>query len=343
MITKTLNMVLIGILCVVCSASDIKSGVVKNKSLYTIGLPAVILNLTTFFKDDVLSLVIAMSICVPFIVATFLYGLKIWAGGDYKLFLVILFSMPYKMLTREFVGIPLGLRMIGCSFILGYIFLILESIAKSFKNLEKKTQRNFIVKKTLTDFVQYIPLYFFINLNQFFLYVIEEQLFGEADTNITFCVNALIVFLVNKVNIFQDKIVAIVVLFMNLFLWSIGILNLFSETTILMWILILLTYLLKNFVNQFNYHEIMNNELKAGMILSVETSYMFANASKCKFNKISKENLESRLKKEDVIAIQDFCNRIEKNVRLIIVRKVPFAFFISVSTIIVFIWELLCL
>ena len=101
--------------------------------------------------------------------------------------------------------------------------------------------------------------------------------------------------------------------------------------------MIVVSYSLKNFVNTYNYKKINIDNIKAGMILSLETSVVIASKQKT-FKKISDETLKSRLNKEDVELLKriDF-EKIGIN-DIVVVRKIPFASFIAFSTIFVIVF-----
>ena len=71
------------------------------------------------------------------------------------------------------------------------------------------------------------------------------------------------------------------------------------------------------------------------MILSLPTSFSLVNEHSIKFNRLSDESLASRLTQEEVDEICRFCKNNEKFKELFIVKKIPFALFLSLATMIV--------
>lgn len=335
MIIRNFIIALIIFLCCISSVTDISKGKVRNVFLIIIGLPAVVLNFIYLFNEPILDIkLLAISVVVPLLAATLLYVFKIWAGGDYKLFLILIFAIPYEIICQQYNGLSAGILIIGISFSIGYVYLVFESL---FGLIKHKTGNNNVIKKSFKDFAKYIPLYFFIGILQKFIIAV----FGMIGINLSDWAVLLIVIAgvlaVKRFRIFDSIVVPCAISALYVVLAIFDMVQLFDIKLLILWALILMTYLIRNFVNQFNYQSITYDELKPGMILSFETSCIIANFPDCGYDKISKENLESRLSKQDVNEIVRFYKNQEDVNKLLIIKKVPFAFFISIATVLLII------
>ena len=111
-------------------------------------------------------------------------------------------------------------------------------------------------------------------------------------------------------------------------------------TPLLNWktyLVVVVFLILKLFVEQYNYEEIDIAQLKAGDILSTNDSLRVAALNDVPLD-ISDESLKSRLSEEKVTEIINskyIMNRIN---RVSIVKKIPFAIFISIGFLFVSIW-----
>ena len=122
---------------------------------------------------------------------------------------------------------------------------------------------------------------------------------------------------------------------MDIYIGIINLNSLFNLKQLLILMTIIFSSLLKHFNNDYNYEEIVIEQLKPGMILSTTSSYIFFNDKLSKYKKISDETLRSRLTEKDIDQIKEVSLKRDYIKNITIMKKIPFALFISLSTIII--------
>lgn len=334
MIFSYVYILLIGILNVVCVYTDIKYGVIKNKILFWCGIPLIFVNFTNIVLNHDAKNGYYISVLLACIVGMLLYKMRVWGGGDFKFYLVLCLSLPYKYAISDKLILDGELAEIAISFAIGYVYILIESIVLNIKN-KKKLHINW--DKIKKDFWNYLK-YFFVLV---FINEMIEKIFTIVGINIWGLIlmsDLLVVWTIKKIEIVRYRFVPIIFLMMDLLLWINGIMEIFKISTIVLWIGILFTYWCRQYVSMYNYKTIKYSDLKQGMILSVTSSFLLVQDKTIKYEKISDETMQARLSDEDVFSIIEWAN---KNSRLhdqiTIVRKVPFAIFLTVSEMIIII------
>ena len=91
---------------------------------------------------------------------------------------------------------------------------------------------------------------------------------------------------------------------------------------------------IKNVSNKYNFTEINTNDIKEGMILSIQSSMLFLNSRVKGLPKISTETTSSRLTNNEVESIKRWQKTKKGKDKLIVVKYLPFAPFILVGTLV---------
>ena len=121
------------------SFSDIRHGIISNRMM-AIGLVASavvnILYYSVWGREMIISYLINLFIAM--VAGILLYALRVWAGGDTKLFIVLVSLMPAAYYHSHEV-IP-SLFSLALTFVSGLLFIIAESVYFSFSG-EKQTQK----------------------------------------------------------------------------------------------------------------------------------------------------------------------------------------------------------
>jgi hypothetical protein len=97
------------------------------------------------------------------------------------------------------------------------------------------------------------------------------------------------------------------------------------------YLLVLLFMVLRILIEQYNYQVISVDELRPGMVLSRLSSFMFMTSAVIGLPGISDETLKSRLTPAEIDSIQRWKKSKKGKESLVIVRKIPFAIFISLG------------
>ncbi|SNU06185.1 hypothetical protein SAMN06297422_10673 [Lachnospiraceae bacterium] len=336
MIFEVLSIILLILLCSISIYTDYKKGLIYNRVLLIIGIPLIVLNFVSIFIDRPEKLTkYILLVLISIGISIFLYMFKIWAGGDFKLFSVIILGMPYSYVLKSINDLSYIFIVLLFSFSFGYIFLIGESLVHMIK--EKRSAKS-IVLSSLVEFKNYLKIYVCILFFNHITDTIYSALFqNQIPVWVQVGLNIGFIVLIRKLDILKYKSVMITFLLADLILGAFSF-EMFSDYRVYVtWGIIIFILMTRAMVQKYNYKEIKYTELKKGMILSTVSSISLANEKKLKFCRLSDESLDSRLAQEEVEDILIFCSQNEKYNNITIVKKIPFALFLSLATLIVII------
>lgn len=327
------------VICLISIFTDLKYGIIRNVHLLIFGTIAIGLNIiSSFCNKDIEKSEYLWSVIISIIISLILYFTKIWAGGDCKLYLVIVLSMPYCIVSKQTYGVSWIIFVPIIAFFVGYLFIIVDSILHKIRKRENKDKKENILKKSLVGFIRYLKYYLAIILINRILSMIYVGLnITIVNQWIALIINVAIIIIIGKLDVLKYKSVVLTLMIVDI---AIGVLDidwLFTRQTILIWIAIIISNILKNFADSYNYEDIDIDKVRAGMILSTTSSVILVNDKLSRFKKVSDETLKSRLTEEDVEKIYDVSTKRKYLKQVSIVKKIPFALFISVATILVLI------
>lgn len=319
-------------LCIYALVSDLKTGIIRNVVLIVFGsLLLVITAIKFLFWDRNDFWIYLENIGVFVLIGIIGYITRIWAGGDCKLLAVIALSFP-TMFYFDYNQIKLTLWLIIVfAFVFSFIWLLIDSIVKTAKEKNK-----FDYKKMLCILKNYLLLYvksflFLTLFNQ--IYTLFVFPFLQLNTIIYFLISFLLVVIVSKIKILGNIWVLICVAAVSLAFMVISK----NFVIVIYWknyLLILLFMIFRSFMSLYNYKTINTSDVVSGMVLSkVDTVLM--NKSKVKgLPCISDESLKSRLTEDEASSVRRWEKSKYGKPQVSIVRKIPFATFISIGTII---------
>ena len=99
--------------------------------------------------------------------------------------------------------------------------------------------------------------------------------------------------------------------------------------------------LFRLFADKYNYKTIKVTELKPGMILSVGSVLSFSQSRVDGLPQFTREDLRSRLSPEEVASIKRWSETNNGQETITIIRKIPFALFIAMGTVLFSLLEVL--
>ena len=312
------------------SFSDIRHGIISNRMM-AIGLVASavvnILYYSVWGREMIISYLINLFIAM--VAGILLYALRVWAGGDTKLFIVLVSLMPAAYYHSHEV-IP-SLFSLALTFVSGLLFIIAESVYFSFSG-EKQTQQisKISVKTVLTVFSRCIAISSYTFIANFVLYYFFPHFYYSVIVG----VDMLIVLAINNIKEFKLKWVSF---FVSAVWIGYSILMMFGSMSksisIFPFFASIIVLLIRQFAAQYNYKTIPSSQIKKGMILSYSSVYSFLPYSK-KFKDLplmTTEDIKSRLTDAEADSIVRLGKKYEKFKEITIVRKEPFAIFISLG------------
>ncbi len=326
-------MSLIGLVGVFGTLTDIKNGIIKNKTLLIITLTGVVINaiyLSIFVKSLIkiyfINLAFVAGICIC------LYAFKFWAAGDSKLLICIISLYPVRLYSSSFGYYVPGVGILVMIFLIAYIYVILDSIIQFLKR-EKYFNSGKINVKGLGLFLKSYAISF-IYLRALSL-VLGMKLADFYYNNIIafYFVNIFIAVIVYEKSFFKKWYCIFIVLAINVLCsWHMEF-NLWSLNS---YLILLISLILKRVLSGYNYKNIKTQNVEPGMVLSYITVMKFQKSAIKNLPKSTEENIKSRITEIESDAIKRWETSKYGEGTIIIVRKIPFAIFVALGTAIYF-------
>ena len=311
--------------------SDFITGLIKNKVLFVAFVLGIILDFCYYIfycRDLFRSFII--NFAVLFVVAIVLFLTHIWAGGDSKLLITIGVLYPAR-LYYIFDPIPYSLLLIVVfSFVLGYFYLLTDTVVNS---LNKRAQVSW--KSVGQRLRKYIMQYAFT-----MIYVVAITLIYEYFIQPIFSLNNILMTVlliafalaVNSIKILKNWSLIIATLVFDVIM-SIITRIIPVSTNWKTYVFILIATILRMVMSNYNYKEIPVKGIRRGMILSIPSSIVLIQSREEGMPEISSEDLQSRLSEGEADIIRAWGLKNPGRQTLIIVRKIPFAVFIFLGTV----------
>lgn len=341
---------------VIASQIDLKSGIIPNKLILSgvaLLLPINLIYYFGFNREDLLLWGIDMIGSV--VIALFLYFINVWAAGDSKLLIVTMLGLPSRLISFINVGSVPCFGLIICVFSAAFICIMIETLILTIKDFKNKSmsvkQFSFklsSIKEALNMLISYLFVYFTMTFINQIINLFTSRISGNHKLTIIMIdfMVALIVFEIKR-HIPQIVIRILTVLYCLIF----SILVIFQvlpasnvKIEYKAMIIILIVFLFRLIAEKYNYKEIPTKEVSKWMIPSAATVIQL-NMAKGIDNlpNCLSEDRRARLTQEQVEAIQMWRKTKLGKPTITIVRKIPFAIFILIGTIIFLGLEILSL
>lgn len=262
-------------------------------------------------------------------IAIMFYLFRIWAGADCKLIMVIVLYIPYGYYIKPISNAFCLSFILVFAFAISYAWLIIDSIISRVV-LKQKPNALAIKEKFLVFAERYYCIVSYITLVNGLISLISLE--ESIVTYISILTSITILIMVNNIRIMRNKYAATLALLVGFAVKSFSGLPPFTIIMIVNYALVLLMSLTRMIIDEYNYEEINVQSLKKGMILSTATTMMFANSAESGLPEVSKEDLGSRLTQQEVESVVSWALAKDKQ-NVVIVRKLPFAIFISIGVI----------
>lgn len=306
--------------------SDIKCGVIPNRLLFLGGLVASILDfiLYFFFLRDISKEFLICTVMV-ILLSLQLFCMHYFAGGDSKLAIVLALFYPADCYFSISVFHYSLIIAICFAIFWGYVYLFFSAVISLLR-------RKIVIP--CNYFAEYLKNYLLQTFMLVLLYIslLNLILLGlnryieKISPLIALMLCLVVSFLVGRVKFLKKTQVWSTALIMVIFL-SVFFQQLPFSLNFVNYLFSFLLVLCQMTIRPTLYKNVEVNNLKSGMILSMETSLMMQNSRLHGLPAVSKEDLSSRLTEEEVTCVRKWArNRKIKTVS--IVRKIPFAIFL---------------
>lgn len=326
--TMVINVVLIILFCYIALISyysDKKNGIIPNKNLLVIGIIAVILKILDYKNIDIM----IIQLVIACICSLLFYLLHIWAGGDSKLFIVEAILTPNILYVQDRMAI---FQVIVFSYSSVYVYLIIDSI---YAYIRKKETYNKLSLKNINVkfFIMNWLLVFLASADiQKLLYYLLRKFYIENYIIFVFG-NMFFVLIMKEVLVKLSRqlrnslLILLLVLFMVLSLIS----PINFKIDLKNVIIVLVIVILREWADRYSYTPIKTLDIKKGMILSASSVMLFLNSNIKGLPMKVSEDMAARLTDEEVDSIKRWARTKNGKDELIIVKKIPFAFFINIG------------
>ncbi len=323
-------------LLIISSVTDCKHSIIKNKILLiflAVGVVVDVVYYIAFCGDCFLPFIINLLLII--VVSSFFYFYQLWAAGDSKLMFVVGILIPGRFYTFWDIGICSAFYIFVIVFAIAFLWVALESIVIGIrdKNLLKLTIGRIDIKKVLSSYLFMVAV---VSLFGFLLSLLMQKLHFQSIALST-AVNFLLILTLMKI---QDRLKTKWLIILTIALWSaIGILAILKiytfgfKSDLKSWGIVLGVMLLRLLSEKYNYKTIPTKELKAGNILSAATIMQFSTSRVKGLPKGATEDLRSRITEEEAESVHRWETSVQGAPYVVIVRKIPFAIFISIGTI----------
>lgn len=331
MVIILLKLVVLASALLLSTLSDIRTGIIKNKYIVFAIILGAILNFVTFFYETSFIKYQLINILVVNIISVFLYVFHAWAGGDCKLVFAVSLLVPYE-LYFSFINPYFSLLLLmAFIFVFSYLFLIYDSI-KSAVLKKYIFNPNEVFKKLKCYIKTYLCNLIYIVFVDQLLIILFERIVNNFPY-LLLIVNACLVILLFSVKLLKNKYLVCIVLFFDVVLSIVFSITILSYMMLLNYLIACLITLLRFFIDEFNYEIIPTKNVKSGMILSLNTTILFTNSRVKGLPKLSSETLNSRLTNDEAQSVLRWEKSKYGKSEIQIVRKIPFAIFISLGTV----------
>lgn len=315
-------------LCVICTRSDAREGLIHNKTLVAFSTTAVFIDFIYygFFARELLFDFLSNLSMVAVISLYFFYSHS-FAGGDCKMTIVLALLYPARYYFVYGESILTLFFAIAFAILAGYVYLLLTSVNAIVTKKVKFTIE--YAKKYLVNFLKsYISAMLYIALMNCVL-ILCDRCGLSVNIWIFRCICILVAWCVGRYPIFQKAYCIIPTLVVLLVLSVINrtvpiSLNPEHYTFVLVLLLCQMT------IRTTIYEKVRVEELRKGMILTTLSSVLIQSSITKGLPGISTEDLKSRLTLEEIESIKIWAKATHTQ-ELTIVKKIPFAVFIFIG------------
>ncbi len=319
------------ITCGYVTITDLKNGIIQNKVIFTSAIIAIVLNVIYFiFFAEEFFIAYCINVGIMSFISIVFYALHIWAAGDSKLLILTILLIPTRL---YYAGntVSATVVIIIMIFSFAYIYTVGESIYIGIKekNFFKTGKIQADIKAMLKQYIKCTCLVMIFDY--LFGWVLPE--FYATNTGLVMILNMIIVFLSYNIKVLERWIclalLAIPTVVLHLVTRGFSL-----DFNFKVYILVAIVLLLRIFSEKYNYMTIPTNSVKKGMVMSYSTIMCFTPSRIQGLPISTTEDIRSRISEEEAESIRRWEKSKYGQEEITVVRKIPFAIFISFGTIV---------
>lgn len=278
-----------------------------------------------------------INLAISTLISFLFFYFKIWAAGDAKLFILIIFMIPIEIYDVNENNFFPGLYLLMIIFSIAFIYIFVETIVLFIKDNNKKEKfklHQITKEKVLQFLITYFMGYFIILFINNFLGILIPK-FYMTNQELIYISNFLILFYLYRI-INSNKVRVVILLITCLsnivYYWIYGVQNYRLDFKVISIVFIIILY--RTISNKYNYKEINIKDLKDRMILSFGSVLNFYGSKVKGLPLKTDETTDSRLTKEEVESIKKWSKTKKGKETITIVKHMPFAPFMFVGEVI---------
>lgn len=332
------------VLFVHTSVSDVKYGIVGNKSLIValcLGGLCSILYYALYSKDCLYAY--SINLAVTIIISVLLYAFGIWGAGDSKLLILTILLYPARLYCIGNNSVASSFLLIAIIFITAFLYTVADTLYLGIrqKNLLRIQKLGVEWKSVLKGF---LFLYFVLSLLNRGIAVLLPEYLAEDEILLTAIHFVLILIgmkLEEKANwkaiMFLAAAWGLCIVLSSQFLPGFNAFRIKWSA----YLVVVMLLFFRMISDKYNYKTIPVSELRPGMILARGSVLGFVQSKVQGLPSFSTEDLRSRLNQSEVDSINRWAVSKYGQESITIIRKIPFALFISIGTVIFTIVEVM--
>lgn len=325
---------LITVLVMVCfsvTRTDIRQGRIRNKTLLIAGITAIVLDAGYygFFAQEYFFTFI-LNVAIMFCISIAFYALHIWAAGDSKLMMLLILLIPSKYYYVQ-NNMVTSVFLLAAIFIIAYFYILAESIVIGIKNhdLFSISHVSLNIKKMLLVYLRCVASTTIVTC-------VLEYLFPEFcrdNPALIAIIKMLVILTFYSLEIFEKPVMLTGLIAAASIIYLFG-----SQATAIhidpkIYLYIAVVFVLRLVMDKYNYSEISTSSVEPGMVLSYATVAMFGPSRVSGLPKATTEDIRSKITEQEAESIRRWERSKYGKSEITIVRKLPFAIFITLGTI----------
>jgi len=331
-INEAILVTLLITMCIYVTATDFKHGIIQNKVLLVTGAIGLVANIVyysfwgkQFIMAFLLNLVVMMAISIAF------YALHIWAAGDSKLLMLTIFLIPARMYYQG-NDVTATVVIMIIIFSIAYLYIIGESIYLGIKekNLFQINRFKADIKLMIR---QYIKCTCLVSLFGFVVRFVMPE-FYDKNIELMMILNMIIILFSYNFKFF-DKLIPLICLSVITIICYVLTSSGTFYIDLKIYVLVFVVFILRLFAEKYNYQTIPTSKVEKGMVMAYSTIvYFIPSTIKGLPKEKNTEDIRSRITEEEAESIRRWETSRYGQSDIVIVRKIPFAIFISIGAVI---------
>ena len=271
----------------------------------------------------------------------FFYAQHIWGAGDSKLLFVIGLAIPGRFYADGRLDLGSGLVIVAVAFIAALFWATGYGLFQGIKqhDLLRIPQQYYDVKRLLASYILVVTL---IQMLDFVCRMLLPNVLIMSPyliRGIYFMVLLALISWRNSLPIKRLYALSAGNLALSIALFAVGLLQLQFGFSIFVLVAVVGLFFIRLIIEKYNYRTIPTCEVKAGQILSAATVFSFG-PSRIKGLPLGvSEDMEAKITEEEAASVRRWAKSKYGRANIVIVRKIPFAVFLTLGTVALLVLE----